>query len=66
MDDQNWVDEYKEWVQLRPHQIKLLDQGAQSQSQAWLINTMWSKWKEIKETKNSQSKLFEDPWRLEL
>ena len=40
---------YKKLKQLKPYQIKLLEEGAKSQSQAWLINQMWTDWKEIQE-----------------
>lgn len=42
-----WKEEYKRIKKLKEHEIKLLDKGAQSQSQAWLINKMWSEWKEL-------------------
>ena len=41
MNDENWQTQYKEWKELKPFQIKLLEEGAESQSQAWILNDMW-------------------------
>ncbi len=49
MNDENWQDEYKGMKLLKPFQIKLLDEGAQSLSQAWLLNAMWCDWKATKD-----------------
>ena len=47
MNDDNWKEEYKQMKVLQPFQIKLLDEGAQSLSQSWLLNEMWCHWKDI-------------------
>ncbi len=70
MQEEDWKTEYKKMKPLKPTQIKLLDEGAQTQSQAWLVNSMWSDWKELKGLKDTelpqlQSRFKEsckDPW----
>ena len=41
MSDETWKIQYKKWKDLKPYQIKLIDDGPKSQSQAWLLNSMW-------------------------
>ncbi len=62
MEDENWVEQYKEWRSLEPYQVKLLDEGAKTQSQAWLLNAMWCDWKNIKKIKEAKLPSFNDPW----
>ena len=68
MNDENWKEEFKEWKpNLKPFQIKLLKEGAKSQSQALLLNDMWCEWKglAVKRRINSIEGEFlgiEDPW----
>ncbi len=68
MNDENWKEEYKRWKQgLKSFQLKLLENGAQSQNQQWLINDMWCEWKAlaIKRKLNKiagSSLLIDDPW----
>ena len=68
MNDENWKEEYKQWKQgLKSFQIKLLEDGAHSQNQQWLINDMWCEWKElaIKKELNKiggSTLLVDDPW----
>ncbi len=68
MNDENWRDEFKQWKPgLKPFQIKLLDEGAQSQNQQWLLNDMWCEWKKLavkKEIKKIAGPHLEikDPW----
>ncbi len=70
MNDENWKEQYKSWKVLKPFQLKLLDEGAVSLSQSWLLNSMWCEWKDIKRLKETelpaiQSKLDalnKDPW----
>ena len=68
MNDENWRNEYKTWrPDLKPFQIKLLDEGAGSQSQACILNDMWCEWKSIAAHKSIQeiankSLLIKDPW----
>ena len=70
MDDGNWKDQYKGWKQLKPFQLKILDDGAESLSQTWLLNAMWCEWKEIKKLKDTdlpsiktiRTDIAKDPW----
>jgi len=66
MNDESWKDQYKEWKTLKPYQVKLLDDGAKSQSQAWLINSMWCDWQDIKKIKDTElpslKSSSDDPW----
>ena len=67
MSDENWKIQYKQWKELKPYQIKLIDDGPKSQSQAWLVNSMWCEWMELKKihiydsAKEDDSSLG-DPW----
>ena len=48
MNDENWKEEFKEWhPNLMPYQIKLLDEGAKSNSQTLMLSDMWLEWKEL-------------------
>ena len=64
--DQSWKEQYKDWKSLRPYELKLLDDGAKSQSQAWLLNSMWCEWRDIKKIKDTElpsiKHLEDDPW----
>ena len=70
MIDPSWIEEYKQWKVLRPSQVQLLDEGAQSLSQTWLLNQMWCDWLEMKKLKetdlppltSSPKPLSQDPW----
>ena len=70
MNDDNWKQEYKEMKVLQPFQIKLLDEGAKSLSQTWLLNEMWCDWKDIKLIEIEKDSLMmisntewtKDPW----
>ena len=70
MNDDNWKQEYKQMKVLQPFQIKLLDEGAQSLSQTWLLNEMWCDWKDIKFIEVEKDSLMSisntewtrDPW----
>ena len=67
MEHDSWKDEYKKWRSLKPFQVKLLDEGAKTLSQAWLINSMWSDWHEIKRIKETslpkiKTQIALDPW----
>ncbi len=70
MEEQSWRDEYRSWKTLSPSQTILLEQGAKSLSQTWLLNQMWCEWKEIKKLKETKLPTFsstpqtltEDPW----
>ncbi len=70
MEDQLWKNEYKQWKSLKPSQIKLLEEGANSLSQSWLLNEMWCDWNQLKKLKETElprpnSKKYyddSDPW----
>ena len=67
MNDENWKIQYKQWKDLKPYQIKLIDDGPKSQSQAWLLNSMWCEWMDLKriymsETPLKDISLLNDPW----
>ena len=48
MNDKNWKEELKEWnPNLKPYQIKLLDEGAKSNSQILTLSDMWLEWKDL-------------------
>ena len=53
MSDETWKKQYKQWKDLKPYQIKLIDDGPKSQSQAWLYNSMWCEWKDLTKTNKS-------------
>ncbi len=73
MNDQNWKNEYKRMKVLEPFQIKLLDEGANTLSQAWLLNQMWSDWYENKANSGDKDSLVSrntldwtnDPWDID-
>ena len=55
---------------LKPYQIKLIDDGPKSQSQAWLLNAMWCEWMDLKSINVSkistdEFSLWTDPWEAE-
>ena len=65
--DETWKNQFKKWKDLKPYQIKLIDEGPNSQSQAWLLNRMWCEWKDMKKIKDTelpQMKKYSgvDPW----
>ncbi len=67
MIDENWKNQYKKWKNLKPYEIKLIDDGAKSQSQAWLLNSMWCEWIDLKRINMSELSTNDissctDPW----
>ena len=68
MNDENWKEEFKQWKpNLKGFQIRLLEEGAKSQSQALMLNDMWCEWKDLavkrKPNKSSEDPLAtKDPW----
>mgnify|MGYP001165354307 CR=1 FL=1 len=67
MSEETWKNQYKEWKDLKPYQIKLIDDGPKSQSQAWLLNSMWCEWMDLKKMNDKAFKADEvyswtDPW----
>ncbi len=69
MNDKNWKEEFKQWKPgLKPFQIKLLEEGAQSQSQQCLLNYMWCEWKKIAVKQKIKEiagphLMIDDPWK---
>ena len=68
MNEETWKMQYKRWKQLKPYQIKLIDDGPKSQSQAWLLNSMWCEWMDLKKINEhdipdvNDSSFWIDPW----
>ncbi len=69
MNDENWKEEFKQWKpDLKAFQIKLLEEGAQSQNQACILNDMWCEWKDIAVKRkikeiSGKASVIEDPWQ---
>ena len=47
IDDSNWREEYKNYTSNSFH-LELLDNGAKSLSQSWILGALYQKWKKIK------------------
>ena len=68
MNDENWKEELKQWKpRLKPFQVKLLEEGARSQSQTLMLADMWCEWKDLSIKKKVEKVLkqplsIEDPW----
>ena len=67
MREESWKMQYKQWKYLKPYQIKLIDDGPKSQSKAWLLNSMWCEWVDLKKINASEItkkdiSSFTDPW----
>ena len=67
MDEETWKIQYKQQKKLKSYQIKLINDGPKSQSQAWLLNSMWCEWMDLKrinvsETFNDNMSSLTDPW----
>ena len=67
MNDETWKIQYKKWKDLKPYQIKLIDDGPKSQSQAWLLNSMWCEWIDLNRINGSEistndTSAWTDPW----
>ena len=61
MTDESWQEQYKIWKELQPHQLRLLDEGAETLSQSWLLNQMWCEWKELKNSKDKNNFIEKSP-----
>ena len=48
MDDSNWREEYLGYKHVNKKQRELLENGAKSLSQSWLLGAMYSEWKQMK------------------
>ena len=46
-DDTNWREEYKNYTSNKFH-LDLLENGAKSLSQSWILGALYQKWKKIK------------------
>ena len=69
MSNETWKDQYKQWKNLKPYQIKLIDDGPISQSQARLLNSMWCEWMDLKSRNKSRISekdisTWTDPWEV--
>ena len=68
MNDENWKEEFKRWKpNLKTVQVKLLEEGAISQSQTLMLNDMWCEWKDLADKKKmhapaGESLAAKDPW----
>ncbi len=68
MNDENWKEEFKQWNPgLKAFQIKLLEEGTQSLSQALMLNDMWCQWKDLAAKRKLNETVpnplvIEDPW----
>ena len=47
-DDSNWKQEYLSYKHVNKKQRDLLENGAKSLSQSWLLGAMYSEWKTMK------------------
>ena len=47
IDDSNWREEYKNYTSNKK-QLELLENGAKSLSQSWILGALYQKWKKIK------------------
>ena len=47
-DDSNWRKEYLGYKHVNKKQRELLENGAKSLSQSWLLGAMYSEWKQMK------------------
>ena len=46
-DDSNWREEYKSHTSNKRH-LELLENGAKSLSQSWVLGALYNEWKKIK------------------
>ena len=46
-DDSNWREEYKNYTS-SPSQLELLENGAKSLSQSWILGALYQKWMKMK------------------
>ena len=47
IDDSNWREEYKAYTSSK-YELELLEHGATSLSQSWVLGALYNKWKKIK------------------
>ena len=53
-DDSNWREEYKNYTSNKK-QLELLENGAKSLSQSWILGALYQKWKKIKGYKTPET-----------
>ena len=46
-DDSNWKEEYKNYTTNKKY-LELLENGAKSISQGWILGSLYNKWKRLK------------------
>ena len=46
-DDSNWKEEYKQYTTNKRY-LELLENGAKSISQGWILGALYNKWKRLK------------------
>ena len=46
-DDSNWREEYKNYTTSKFH-LELLENGAKSLAQSWILGALYQKWKRVK------------------
>ena len=51
--DTNWREEFKEYTNSK-YQLELLENGAKSLSQSWVLQSMYGQWKKIKGIKDPE------------
>jgi len=54
MDDSNWREEYLGYKHVNKKQRELLENGAKSLSQSWLLGAMYNEWKTMKGYKDPE------------
>jgi len=72
-DDSNWREEYKSYTSNKRH-LELLENGAKSLSQSWVLGALYNEWKKIKgynklDPKENEGQLqssFKEFWTLTL
>ena len=53
IDNTNWREDYKQYTTNKFH-LDLLDNGAKSLSQSWILGALYIKWKKIKNIKDPE------------
>ena len=53
IDHTNWREDYKQYTTNKFH-LDLLDNGAKSLSQSWILGALYIKWKKIKNIKDPE------------
>ena len=53
LDDSNWREEYKNYTTSKSH-LELLENGAKSLSQSWILAALYQQWKKMKGYKTSE------------